>query len=127
MIFTQIRQEIDGAGEGIWKNPDQFCSIIKNVFINNGTCETKLGLSVFICMRADKWIDRSKTINSPVVTLADAVAIHSQLLQAQETSWESLRAEWVALMLRTRHGRARRLSVADAVTIAEKARQGLLQ
>lgn len=127
MIFAQIREEIDGAGEKVWLSPDHFCSIFKSVLINNGTSENKLGLSVFVCMRADKWIDRSKTINSPVVTLADAVAIHSQLLQAQETSWESLRAEWVALMLRTRQAQAKRLSVADAEAVADNARHGLLK
>lgn len=127
IIFTQIRQEIDGAGEGIWKNPDQFCRIFNNVLMNKGTSERKLGLSVFVCMRADRWIDRSKTINSPVMALADAVAVHLQLLQAEETSWECLRAAWVALMLRTRHAQAKRLSMADAEAVAENARQGLLQ
>merc|ERR1712018_117621 len=95
--------------------------------MNNGTSEHKLGLSVFVCMRADRWIDRSKTINSPVMALADAVAVHLQLLQAEETSWECLRAAWVALMLRTRHAQAKRLSMADAEAVAENARQGLLQ
>lgn len=127
MIFVQFRHAIDAVGESVWTNPDQFCSIFRCILKNKGVSENQFGLRVFVCMRADEWIDRTKTINSPVMALADALRVRSQLLSARQTSWESLRVEWVALMLRTHHARTKLLSQADAEAIAEKARQSCLK
>eukprot|EP00418_Pyrodinium_bahamense_P072314 CAMPEP_0179081144 /NCGR_PEP_ID=MMETSP0796-20121207/36516_1 /TAXON_ID=73915 /ORGANISM="Pyrodinium bahamense, Strain pbaha01" /LENGTH=370 /DNA_ID=CAMNT_0020778521 /DNA_START=234 /DNA_END=1346 /DNA_ORIENTATION=+ len=74
-----------------------------------------------------EWIDRSRVITTPVLKLADALAVHSRLLRARQTSWASLRAEWASLLCRTRLARKRGLSLAEAEATAERARRGLLE
>jgi curved DNA-binding protein CbpA len=127
MVLIQARQAISAASEDIWNQPQEFSSIFDQALTRAETSRSELGLSVFIFMRADEWISRCTTITSPVMTLETAVAAHSRLHQARQTSWHSLRREWVCLMRQTHHAQYRQLSQAQAEAIAENARSDLLQ
>jgi len=127
MVLIQARQAISAASDDIWNQPQEFCSIFDQALARAETSRSELGLSVFIFMRADEWISRCATITSPVMALEAAVAAHSRLNQARQTSWHSLRREWVCLMRQTHHAQYRQLSQAQAEAIAENARSDLLQ
>lgn len=127
MVLISIRRAIEVAGEEVWNDPPRFCHVVAAVLESAGISQEELGLSVLIFMRADEWIGRFGVITSPVMSLEDAVAAHSRLLVARQTSWAQLRAEWVHLMQQTQHARTQRMTQAQAETVAEKARQALLQ
>jgi len=121
-IFAQLRQEIHAAGEGVWADTGLFCRICRRVFADNSISAQEIGLSVFVFMRVDKFLGRNFRITSPVMPLADALVLQSRLLHARQTSWDSLRTEWVLLMQR-----AKGLSELDAEAVADKARQDFLE
>jgi len=127
MALVRARRAIDEAGEEVWSRPQEFFNVFVAALTSAGTSPEELGLSVFIFMRADEWIDRRTTITSPVMSLQSAVAAHARLLAARQTSWPQLRSEWVLLMRQTQHARLQRLSQSQAEAVAEKARMGLLQ
>mmetsp|Transcript_121884 Transcript_121884/g.339842 ORF Transcript_121884/g.339842 Transcript_121884/m.339842 type:complete len:417 (-) Transcript_121884:130-1380(-) len=126
-VLEHLRRAALSAGEEIWGQPARFCRLCSEVMEERGTSEERLGLGAFVYMRADEWIDRSRVITTPVLKLADALAVHSRLLRARQTSWASLRAEWASLLCRTRLARKRGLSLAEAEATAERARRGLLE
>lgn len=127
MVLVRVRHAIEAAGEVVWCDPNRFCKVFTDVLKNAGTTQEDLGLSVFIFMRAEEWIGRFATITSPVMSLEDAVATHSRLLVARQTSWAQLRTEWVPLILQTQHARAKHMTLAQAESIADKARFSFLQ
>lgn len=120
MIFARFRDVIESVGESVWDDPTRFCLLFQDTLKQHGTSEQEMGLGVFIYMRADQWIDRSRVITSPTLALADAVVVHSRLLRAQKMSWEALRAEWVPLLRRTQKSQAKMLSQAEAEEMAEQ-------
>lgn len=121
MFLARFRNAVDSAGEAIWHEPTRFCSLFEDILRQHGISERDMGLSTFIYMRADQWIDRTKAITSPILSLPEAVALHARLLRARATSWDSLRKEWAQLLCRTQKTRARRLSLVEAEDIAEQA------
>mmetsp|Transcript_62217 Transcript_62217/g.110629 ORF Transcript_62217/g.110629 Transcript_62217/m.110629 type:complete len:459 (-) Transcript_62217:168-1544(-) len=127
MVLARARHSIDAAGDDIWHDPAAFCSVFSDACRNAGSSLEKLGLSVFVFMRADEWISRPATITSPVMALKDAVATHSRLCKARHVSWEQLRAEWLPLMIQTQHSRSRQLSWKQAMAVADRARAKLLE
>lgn len=126
MALIRARHAIEAAGEEIWNHPREFHNVFMSALESSGLSPIVLGLSVFIFMRADEWISRCATITSPVMPLEDAVAAHTRLLVARQSSWVTLRTEWVLLMRQTQHARHQQLSQAQAEAVAEKARRGLL-
>lgn len=126
-VFAQARRAICVSDGEVWDDPERFCRIFSEVMRDQGTSWAEVGLRTFVHMRADEWIDRTVSITSPVVPLAEALAIRSRLLGARRTSWESLRAEWVLLLRRKQTSRKRGLSEVDAKDLAEQARTNLLR
>lgn len=127
MLLVQARHAIHAAGEAIWHDPPRFAALFNCVLQRAGSSAGKIGLSVFIFMRADEWICRPATITSPVMAMEDAVATHLRLCKARQTSWEELRAVWVSLMQQTRQSRMRQLSKERAMSLADMAHMKLLQ
>lgn len=123
MIFAHFRNAVESIGKAIWHDPARFCSLFENTLRQHMTSEQDMGLSVFIYMRADQWIDRTQAITSPTLSLFHAVQLHAKLLHALATSWESLRKEWVPLLRCTRRTRTMMLSSIEAEEIAEQAHQ----
>lgn len=119
-IFARFRSAVDSAGDDIWDSPTKFCLLFENMVKHHNVCEQDMGLSVFIYMRADEWIDRAQAITSPTLSLADAVALHGRLFRARAESWDSLRREWAPL-LRCTKARGRVLSLTESEEIAEQA------
>lgn len=127
MAFIQLSHAINDASGDVWNDPDTFCKLFRAVLNQHGTSDTQIGLSVFIFMRADEWIDRSRAITSPVMPLHDALVLQSKLLHARKTSWEALRAEWIPLMQRTQHARTQNLTYEKAFNLAEQSRRKFLE
>lgn len=127
MVLIQARHAVCKAGDDVWHQPAKFCNIFDSALADAGRSREQLGLSVFICMKADEWISRCTTITSPVMPLQQAVAAHSRLLGARQTSWDRLKAEWVLLMQQTQQARIQKLSKVEAEAVAENARLELLQ
>jgi len=125
--LAQVRRDVVAAGEDIWEQPARFCSIFAEALREHGTSEDTLGLGVFVYMRADEWIDRSRTITTPVMKLPHALEMHSRLLRARRTSWASLRAEWAPLLRCTQLAQKQGVSLVEAEAMAESARRGLLE
>lgn len=124
MALVEVRHALISNEESIWDCPQKFTNIIISNLRRFGIED--LGLSVFISMKADDFICRPATITSPVLTLTDAVVVHSRLLKARKTSWDSLRAEWIPLMHQTQRSRVRKLSLAKVETIVDAAHFKLL-
>jgi curved DNA-binding protein CbpA len=126
IALVEVRHALISSGELIWDCPQKFANIITSNLRKFGTCIEDLGFSVFISMKADDYICRPATISSPVLTLTEAVAVHSRLLKARKTSWDNLRAEWIPLMYQTQRSRVRKLSLAKVETIVDTAHLKLL-
>jgi hypothetical protein len=127
MVLVHIRHALEAAGDEAWKDPTYFCQVFRSVLESTGISQEELGLRVFIFMRAEEWIGRFATITSPMMSLTDAVAAHSRLSLARQTSWTQLRAEWALLMQKTQHAQAKRTTLAQAEALAQRARQAFLQ
>lgn len=125
-VLAQLRREVVAVGGGIWEQHGRFCQILAEVLRQHRTSEEALGLGVFVYMRADEWIDRSRAITTPVAGLPRALEMHSRLSRARRADWAALRAEWIPLLRCTRAARRRGLSAAGAEALAEAARRGLL-
>jgi curved DNA-binding protein CbpA len=126
MALVEARHALISIGESIWDFPQKFTNIFTSNLKRFGICIEDLGLSVFISMKADDYICRPATITSPVLTLTEAVVVHSRLLKARKTSWDSLRAEWIPLMHQTQRSRMRKLSLAKVEAIVDAAHLKLL-
>lgn len=127
IVLVQVRHAIEVVGDAAWNDPALFYEIFCGVLAQHGTCEQHLGFAVFIYMRADEWIDRTRVITSPVLPLLEAVRKHGRLLESRKLSWEHLKAEWLPMLQRTQLARANRLSLFDVDALAEKAHQGRVE
>jgi len=127
MVLIQVRHAIERAGDKIWEEPERFSELFKQVLLAYSTSEERIGLGVFVLMRADQWIDRSRSITSPLMTLTTVLLLHQRLVKARASSWEQLRAEWVHLLRCTQQGRCQEWSIAKAEAIADHCRLALLK
>lgn len=69
----------------------QVCDVFQEVLSAHETCPKKLGLSIFVQLRASEWVANHHSLTSPVLSFADAVALRFRLLSA--TTWPVLREE----------------------------------
>eukprot|EP00747_Dinoflagellata_sp_TGD_P166997 gnl/TRDRNA2_/TRDRNA2_190659_c0_seq1.p1 gnl/TRDRNA2_/TRDRNA2_190659_c0~~gnl/TRDRNA2_/TRDRNA2_190659_c0_seq1.p1 ORF type:complete len:441 (-),score=59.36 gnl/TRDRNA2_/TRDRNA2_190659_c0_seq1:102-1424(-) len=129
MILVGLRQAMNAATAAnatIWDDPAQLQGMCTTFFESHGTTASKLGLSVFVTLRAPGMIGNRFNISSPVLPLAEALAVHSRLLNARNQSWDMFRAAWVELMQRAKHQK-KGLSLADAEDFADGARNAFLE
>jgi hypothetical protein len=94
---------------------------------SQGTSEDDLGLSVIVSLRADRWLGRGQHIISPMTSLAEALQVQARILSARNISWMALREEWVNLMLKKKRSLRSGLSVMEAQSRADVARQDALK
>lgn len=106
----------------IWEAPGEILQICEGVLSRNESSEKDLGLRVFIYMRGGQWIARNSFIVSQTMTLEDALVVHSRLLRARQTSWESLRAEWLTLLQSKSHSLMKCRPLAEVKAMVDKAR-----
>lgn len=126
MVFARIRDSIERAREGVWANPSAFVDIVQKT-LGKGVSIEHVCQDVHIYMRADEWVGPDKAIVSAVLPLKDAVRLHQRLLQARNTSWASLRQEWVLLVQQTHKMRRQQCSQAEAEATVDGARQAFLR
>jgi hypothetical protein len=98
-----------------------------DVLNSQGTSEDDLGLSVIVSLRADRWLGRGQHITSPMMSLAEALQVQSRIFKARSISWMALRTEWVNLMLKKKRSLRTGLSVVEAQSRADVARQDALK
>uniref|UniRef100_A0A7S4R4M8 Uncharacterized protein n=1 Tax=Alexandrium monilatum TaxID=311494 RepID=A0A7S4R4M8_9DINO len=79
-----------------WDRPEEVCQRFREVLCACGTSPEKLGLAVYVSLRADRWLGRRFHITTPVLPLLDALRLHSRLLRARDLSWEALREAWLS-------------------------------
>lgn len=125
MVFARIRDAIERAREDAWEDPSTFVDIVQKT-LEEGASVEHACQGVHIYMRADEWVGHDKAIISPVLPLKDAVRLHQRLLQARDTSWESLRREWVMLVPQTHKTRRQQCPRAEAEAIVDGARHAFL-
>merc|ERR1712061_149447 len=106
----------------VWEDSGRICCMCTAIMKEYGTSEKEMGLSVFVHMRAVQWLGSRCSIISPVMSLTEAVALHSRLLRARRTSWEALRAEWIRILCQKK-----RFSTGTAEAMVEKIRQNGLK
>merc|ERR1711871_701479 len=106
--------------------PEEMDRVCTQVLIENGTSAQELGLIAFVSMQAPKWLGKTCTVMSPVMSLTEAFQVHARLRLASQISWDAFRTEWVQLMQYTRHIRAKMRSEAEALAIADEARKRFL-
>mmetsp|Transcript_96912 Transcript_96912/g.172502 ORF Transcript_96912/g.172502 Transcript_96912/m.172502 type:complete len:426 (+) Transcript_96912:152-1429(+) len=126
LVLAQVRDRLVAAEEenpSLWQEPDEFCEIFHTVLREHSTNAETFGLSVFVQMRASQWVANSHCITSPVVSLAEAVALRARLVSARQSSWKELRQEWLQLLQQGKKS----LSLADAETFVDKARSEFLE
>lgn len=127
IVLVNVRHAIEAAGDEIWDHPAHFCQVFDSVLESAGISRERLGLSVMIFMRAEEWVGRFATIISPVMSLPEAVTVHSRLLVARRASWQDLRTEWIRLVQQTQHAQEKQMTRAQAAAVADKARLAQLQ
>lgn len=125
-ILVQMRQrlaEADAFDFNFWHRAEDVYKMCLDILDSNATSEGKLGLCVFVSLRADRWLGRRYHITSPVLPLSKALTVHSHLLRARQTSWDALREEWVHMMMWKRQSLSAGLSRKEAETLADAARR----
>jgi len=130
MVLVELRQALSAASIDapfLWEDAARTYEICSAVLRANATSEHDIGLSAYIYLRAGHHLVQSCTIISPVMPLKEVLELHSRLLRARRTSWQELRAEWVALMRSTRQPMAKRRSLYEAEAVADAARARALQ
>lgn len=126
-ILSSIRDKIGHASDDVWDDSGNVHDVVQAALSEHGTSEQQIGLRAFVQMRAERYVPRKYVISSPVMSLSEALAVRSHLLDKRLESWESFRHEWVQLMCCTRNARKKRMSSSDAGAIADKARQEFLE
>lgn len=125
IVLEYVRNRLSVAGEAdaeLWSKDMNICQIVEDALLKHKTSVNKLGLSVYVEMRAPEWLGNSPHITSPVVPLAEAIALRKQLLNARAQSWELLRAVWIDLLQGGKHGR----TLEDSEARADAARRSFL-
>jgi len=128
LALDQINNEllqapVSEAQPGIWNDAAAIQELVSRTLSAAGTSWEKLGLSIFVQMRATEWLSAAHVITSPVMPLTEAVSLRSRLLEARCSSWEALRTEWVTLM----QSRKKAVSLKDAEALADRARAETLE
>jgi hypothetical protein len=126
IILVQLKNALSIAGRkdpDFWSDPKKALSLCETTLRANGTTESQLGLRAWVHMRAPLWLHHRCRIASTATTLAKAFEVHRRLLWARETSWDALRAEWLALM----QGGQKRISTQQAEMLADRARHETLK
>lgn len=129
IILVQIREALLVAvaeDPGKWEKPEEIDCICSQVLRENSTSAVEIGLTAFVSIQAPKWLAKTCTIMSPVMSFTEAVHVHARMRRARQTSWEALRAEWVELMQYKRYIRAKIRTEAEAHAIADEARKRFL-
>lgn len=125
-VLAGVRDALVQALEGdpeLWKyRPEEAFRVCEAVLRADGTSEMELGLGVIVSLRASKWLGTYQVI-SPSQPLRQALESQARLLRARKTSWEAFRAEWALLVPAKRHGVVGRLLPAQALAMADSARQ----
>jgi len=130
IILVQLRNALQAASVGIpefWHCIEDIKRVCTSTFSSLGTSEHKLGLCVFVSLRAEEWLGRDFHITSPVMRISDALEVHSRVLRARRVSWEALRAEWVHLIRHKKSSIRTSLSLSEAQALADAARQTALK
>jgi len=102
-ILLRLRHALTAASASdpsVWIRPEELRELCEAALRASGTSEAALGLSIFVHLRAARWLGPRSAVVSPVLPLAEALATHARLLRARRASWEALRAEWVPLLAR---------------------------
>lgn len=130
IILVQLRHALQAASVGIpefWHCTEDIKRVCTSTFTSLGTSEHKLGLCVFVSLRAEEWLGRDFHITSSVMCISEALEVHSRVLRARRVSWEALRAEWVHLMRHKKRSLRTSLSLSEAQALADAARQTALK
>lgn len=124
IVLVQLKQALDARSirePEFWDDHRTVLQVCDAVLSSNETSETELGLRAWVHIRAPRWLGPRCRISSTANPLAEALKVHALLLRARDTSWESLRAEWLHLLQFQK-----RLSGKVAATIVDQARQATL-
>ncbi|CAJ1357489.1 unnamed protein product [Effrenium voratum] len=78
------------------------------------------GIRAYLTIHAHRWLG-STHVTSPVLPLAEVVALRQRLLSARERGWAAFRAAWVAMMEEVGLPRCRRM---PAAAFADARRRG---
>mmetsp|Transcript_103516 Transcript_103516/g.194799 ORF Transcript_103516/g.194799 Transcript_103516/m.194799 type:complete len:402 (+) Transcript_103516:272-1477(+) len=113
---------------GSFLQPEQLIQKCLEVLSQHGVTEESLGLRVFLEFRASPWCGPRCTISSPTYkSLEEALKLNARLLQARSASWETLRLEWIRLLMIARRGQPKQLTIREAEAITDAARRDGLQ
>lgn len=131
ILLARLRHEI--ASETVlkheaWLEPQQLAQKCLQMLSQHNVTEESLGLRCFLEFRASPWCGSRRTISTPTYkSLQQALQINARLLRARATSWESLRSEWIQLLMIPRRGQPKRISLQEAASIVDAARFQALQ
>jgi len=126
-ILESVRSAVAtqaSSNPDLWDDSGAILRICRQVLEACGTSEEALGLSTFVMMRATQWLGSTRIV-SPTTSLRGALETRARLLHARATSWEALRAEWIALLRAM--DRKMPLSVQAAEAIVDAARRDAMR
>jgi hypothetical protein len=115
-MFVQMRDSVvaaSGLNVSIWEDPSVLLNIFKRVLNEHASSEERIGLHVFVYMRATPWLDKNTFITSAVMKLEEAVCLYIRLLVAQKASWKDFRSEWIALLQHKRNSQQHAEAIVD--------------
>lgn len=124
IVLVQLKQALDAQSIGepeFWDDHRTVLQVCEAVLSSNETSEAELGLRAWVHIRAPRWLGPRCRISSMATPLAKALEVHARLLRARDTSWESLRVEWLHLLQFQK-----RFSAKEAATIVDRARRATL-
>lgn len=116
-ILERIRDAVASecaANPRIWEDEDALLLICSQVLEANCTSEASLGLSASVTLRATQWLGETRIV-TPASNLRVAFRTRRRLFRARATSWQSFRAEWVALLHRLENKSRCSLQRAEAI------------
>lgn len=102
--------------------PKMLLTKLQECLARNGTSEKKMQLRAKVRVRASHWMG-TKRVSSPLMRIAQAIALRSKLLHSRRISWDSFRSECVPLLQRLKYHRAGQThrSHEQAELVADKA------
>lgn len=125
IILMQLREaillEIDTGSKHTQQLDENILKVCRECLAKNGTSEREIQLRAKVRVRATQWIGSAR-ISSPTLPFETAIRLRSRLLRSKQSSWQSFRAECIALWQGERcfHGKRSRRTPQEAEAMAEK-------
>lgn len=116
-ILEQLRDAVtlaSAAKPEVWEDVGALLHLCSHILAEGGTSAAALGLSACVTLRTTRWLGDTRIV-TPASSLSAALTARKRLVRARATSWQALRAEWIASLQGSANKRTCSLQQAEAI------------